>query len=221
MNEVRQELDRLGGAWARTRGRDVVAKAHITLIGLAVLAALGHRVLGPWPILSALDGHWLLAPAAALLLLFLGPLMARLLPTLFRPGPRQLARRLDDALDWHDAADTALDLSAEETAPPVEAFHATQTHARLGELDPLRLWPARREGVWPVRILAAVFLLLLLLPGVLGLAGERGAGHGTSAGLGTSPEEEPLEPVDADQWLAEHARLILAAPDAVERPLEL
>ncbi|MHC5010912.1 MAG: hypothetical protein ACYTG6_08185, partial [Planctomycetota bacterium] len=38
---------------------------------------------------------------------------------------------------------------------------------------------------------------------------------------GTSPEEEPLQPVDADQWLAEHARLTLAAPDAVERPLEL
>lgn len=220
MDDVRRELDRLRRGWGATRARLLAGRAHLVVLGAAFVAAFGSRVLGPWPVVGALEGRWIATLLAVAGLWALGPLLALLLPRLIRIPRVALARRLDDTLTWHDAADTSLGLAG-AGATPVESFLATQTAGRLREIDPRRLWPGSPSGRWPRRILLFLFAFVLLGLGVLGLFEEAGAGRGESAGLGTSPEERPAEPQDADVWQREHMRLFLRAPAARERPLEV
>lgn len=228
MDEVGRELDRLRRGWSAARAHDLAWGIHLSVLVLAVAAAWGSRLLGPWPLLGRLEGRMLAALGVAALLLVLGPLLRLLLGRILGVSRLHLAHRLDDDRAWGDAADTALGLPGGPTVFAVESFLRAQTAGRLRDLEPARLWVRRLAGRWKSRFLfSLVFLLLflflfaLLAPGVGGLFGEGGAGWGESAGVGTRPEEDVREPFDADLWLREHARLALRATDAKERPLGL
>jgi len=134
-----------------------------------------------------------------------------------RPAGRRLARHLDDALGLRDVTDASLS-RLDVVDPALAAVVGASAASGLASADPGRLWragPARAR--LPVA-LAAAALVLLLLPGVLGIGG-RGAGHGTAIGPGRRPADETrtpgplLTPDEADRWLAEHGRLDLEVPD--------
>jgi len=220
MDDVRRELDRLRRGWGGTRARDLAGRVHLVVLGAAFVAAFASRVLGPWPVIGALEGRWIATLLAVAGLWAVGPLLALLLPRLVRIPRLELARRLDDTLAWRDAADTSLGLAGGGTTS-VESFLAVQTAGRLRDLDARRLWPRSVSGRWPRRILLFLFAFVLLAPGVLGLFDEAGAGRGERAGLGTSPEERPREPEDADVWQRAHMRLFLSADAPREKPLAL
>lgn len=224
MDDVRGELDRLRRAWARSRARVLAGRFHLVALGAALVAAFASRVLGPWPVVGALEGRWLLTGAVVVGLALLGPALAFALAGLLHAPRVAFARRLDDSMSWHDAADTALGLAGGGRRP-LDAFLTTQTAGRLRGLEPDRLWPREGGGRLPPWVLPGLLLLLfasvLLLPGVTGLLDERGAGRGERAGLGTSPEERPAEPLDADVWQRDHMRLFLRADAPREQPLEL
>ena len=175
---------------------------------------LGYEELRREPGYQALDHRWIPALLLGLVLLSLGPVFRRLVAPALRPPALALARRLDDLLVWHDAADTALALEGgEQSLNRVEAFHGVQTTGRLREVEPERLWPRRSEGVWiwGTRGLAVLTMVLLLLPGVFGLGGP-GPGRSADAGLGASPLREPEVPREADWWLHHFARPLRAEP---------
>jgi len=221
MDDVRGELDRLRRGWGTARARTVAGRVHLVVLGAALVAAFGSRVLGPWPGVGALEGRWVATAIVIGALALLGPVLALLLARLLHPPRVAFARQLDDRMAWHDAADTALGLSAERSRR-LDTFLTTQTTGRLRGLDVDRLWPKRLSGRWPRRILLFLFAFVLLAPGVTGLFDERGAGRGERAGLGARPEEqEPDEPVGADRWQRDHMRLFLRAEAPKERPLEI
>jgi hypothetical protein len=220
---VRAELGSLERARAGARARTRAAPAHVVVLALAVALAFVHRALQPIPGFDALARAWPLAVLAGLALLFLAPLLVRALAWVGRPAPRRLARELDDRHHWQDETDTALDLP-----PAGEATVAVLLRART--LSRLRDVRVSRPGVlawrWPRRLLAFLFVFVLLAPGVDGLLGERGAGRrggGVVGSAGTDAPAPATGPGRADLWLRDFVETpvrVEPLPEAVKHEPE-
>lgn len=221
MREVDRQLDRLSRGWRATRGRALVQRGHVLLLTVLVLAALSWRLLGVPALLGRLEGRYVAVLLLTALLVLLGPALALLVPRLLHIPRQALARRLDDAMTWHDALDTALGVSDPEGpagATSVETFLVAQSAGRLRGLEPRRLWPHRMLSPWIPRILGVLFAALLLLPGMQGGLGPRGAGEGEEAGIGGTPEPEPLGATPVDVWLVTHVQEPLPAEPLLPAP---
>jgi hypothetical protein len=218
MGELDRQLDRLGHGWRATRGRALVQRGHLFLLSLLVLGALSWRLLGVPAFLGRLDGRYVTVFFLGIGLLLLGPLLALLVPRFLRVPPRALARSLDDAMTWHDALDTAMGVTEPEQATPVETFLVVQSAGRLRGLEPKRLWPHRMLSPWVSRVLVVLFVALLVLPGMRGDREQRGAGSGEEAGIGQTPEPEPLGATPVDVWLVTHVQEPLPAEPLLPEP---
>jgi hypothetical protein len=224
MGEVATALERVGGADARSRAGSWARRRHVQVLLAAVLLAALTRWVAPVPGVQALVGSLGGAFLAAALLLALGwALRAAAVPWLRVPAPR-LAALLDDRQGWKDTLGTALDVERRGAAGAVVGALKLQATSLLAAL-PLAAAPAARPPrrlPWGRIGLAAVFVALLLLPGVSGRGPFAGAGRGGEIGLGQV--ERPTDgPYDADRWLRDHARLLLrpADPSGVEDPTGL
>lgn len=175
---------------------------HLLVLVAACVLAFTSRALRPLPLLSSLEGHVVptLAVAAGLLLLA-WPLRLLALGA-GRRDLAALARRLDDQLDLKDQASTALDVDPPRTR--VDRALGSQAASLLAAAAPPGAngrGPDRMR--WPRRLLALLFAFLLLAPGVDGLFGERGIGHGDETGL-AAPDGDPTTGrgrFDTELWL--------------------
>lgn len=193
--------------------RRVLVGGLLALVGVVAVHRLGPGLA--W--VERLEGHPLRALAAVLAVGIVAALAGRLVAIDRRPVGRRLARHLDDRLALRDATDAALS-RLDVVDPALAAVVDASAAAGLASADPARLWKAGPARARLPMVLAALALVLLLLPGVLGFGG-RGAGRGTDVGPGyrpvaTTPDDgSALTPDEADRWLAEHGRLDLEVPD--------
>lgn len=203
MEAVRIELRKLARGYARAVGGVRAARLHLLVLVAAILLAFAHRAVIALPLFDHLAGRWIPALIAGVALYFLGPLLRSGAALFARPREDLLARRLDDRHGWQDATETALTLAPAEIERPVSQLLLAQTEGRLREVDARRLAKAPRPRRWPRRILAFLFVAVLLLPGIDGLF--RGGGGGTTGGdLGSrGPEDAVGAPhaMKADFWL--------------------
>jgi len=204
MEVVRHELRRLARGYARRVGRGRAARWHVALLVLAVAAAFVSRVILPLPGLAWLEGRIVPVVLSALALYGLGTLLALLMTRVLRPRVKVLARDLDERHGWRDETTTALSLPPEPRDASVSALLVAQTQGRLREIDASSLTKVRSTWVRPRRLLAVLFALVLLAPGVRGLFGEMGAGHegkGTFGADGGADSVPVPRPMRADFWL--------------------
>ena len=204
MEVVRHELRRLARGYARRVGRARAARWHVALLVLAVAAAFVSRAILPLPGLAWLEGRILPVVLSALALYGLGALLALLMTRVLRPRVRVLARDLDERHGWRDETTTALSLPPEPRDTSVSALLVAQTQGRLREIDASSLAKVRSTWVRPRRLLAVLFALVLLAPGVRGLFGEMGAGHAGKGTFGADGAQDGVavpRPLDADFWL--------------------
>ena len=98
-----------------------------------------------------------------------------------------------------------------------------QTQGRLRELSPTDLGSAAAAWPWPRRLLALLFVFVLLAPGVEGLLGRLGAGHRGDGLLGADGALEPIgkpQPMRADFWLQTFVQNPLPVEPLPPRPEE-
>ncbi|MDA1194914.1 MAG: hypothetical protein O2894_06985 [Planctomycetota bacterium] len=202
MEALRFELERLAADRARGAGGARASRLHFALLVGACLLAFAHRTLLRVPGFDGLQASWpLLLGVAAGIWLF-GPALRLALARLLRPSPRRIARDLDDRHGWRDETETATGLVAREPRGALDALLLAQAGGRLRELPttPHAGWRWRR-----VRLaLALLFVALLMLPGVDGLLGGRGAGARGGEDLGSSGAQGGFgapAPMAADLWM--------------------
>ena len=198
------QLRRLARGYGTLRGGRWAARWHLVVLLLAVGLAFLSRAVRPLPGISWLAGHPLAAVGAGLGLLLLGWLLTRLAAHALRPRDHVLARQLDERYAWHDETQTAVGLEAGAGERPLAGLLIAQTHGRLRELSASDLTGEATPWRWPRRLLAFLFVFVLLAPGVDGLLGRLGAGHGGDGLLGTDGVLEPIgapRPMRADFWL--------------------
>ncbi len=204
MEAVRVELRKLARGYAGALGAMRAARWHLLVLVAAILLAFVHRSIHALPGFDRLAGHWIPAILAGVALYFAAPLL-HLAATLFgRPRVDALARELDDRFRWGDATETALTLTPEERELAVPGFLIEQARGRVREVNPRKLARVRTPRRWPRRVLAFVFVALLLLPGVDGLFGRFGAGTQGDGSIGSEGPEDPVgaaRPMAADFWL--------------------
>jgi hypothetical protein len=205
MEAFRNELRRLARGRARATAGRRAGRVHAVLLLAAVGLAATRRLGAPVPGAERLAGHVLPTLVAAAALLALGPLLRGLLRLGARPRERELARDLDDRHGWRDGTDTAAGIARDAQAGDLGTLVLAQASGRLGEL-PATAAPPARTGRALRRALVLLFVALLLLPGVEGRPGRRGAGR-TGAGLvgeGASRAADAApRPMRADEWLSE------------------
>ncbi len=220
MSEVHKELGRLGRAYATSVGARRAARLHIALLAVAALAAFVSRAVVPLPGVRALEHDWIRAPLVGIALLLFGWVLRTLMTQTVRPRPRTTARRLDDANAWRDDTNTAAGLSDDAATATVPALLVAQTLGRLRELNAESLWPKHLPRKFVRYVLVFLFVFCLLAPGVDGLLGERGAGTGTTAGLGQTPDRAfgAADPFAADRFLMIFAEDPLAATPLPPEP---
>lgn len=203
MQGLVEELRRLGRHVARDRGGRRAARVHLWVLGAAILLAFFSRAVRPLPLLGWLEEHWIWACVASVGLYLLARPLHLLFTRVIRPDLRELASELDDDHGWRDDTTTAVELP--EAHSGVSQVLVAQTTGRLRHLDSDGVRTVGRFGRRLRMALCLLFLFVLLGPGVDGLLGERGAGRGTDAGLGQSPEDAgggPPPPLEADWFLA-------------------
>jgi len=204
MNAVRTELGRLARGLAGAVGGRRAARGHLLLLGAAVLLAFVHRSMHALPGFDHLAGHLLPALAAGAALYFARPLLRLMASVGARPREDALARDLDDRYAWHDETQTAHGLGGAELERPLGGFLAVQTAGRLHEVHAADLLHRAAPRRWPRRLLALLFVALLLLPGVGGWFGDVGAGALGDGVVGSEGPDEPVgapRPMAADFWL--------------------
>lgn len=203
MEALRFELRRLARGFAEAAARPRAARVHLLVLAAAVLLAFTHRAILALPVLRSIGTRWYWVLLAAAALYALGPLLARLLARALRAEPADLARALDDRNGWKDETSTAVSLPHDAGARPMTALLLAQATGRLREVKPAAATAAPRR--WMRLLLVAAFVFVLLAPGVDGLLGERGAGHGQEDGvIGTRDELAPVgppTPMRADFWM--------------------
>ncbi|MFM8387304.1 MAG: hypothetical protein ACKOCB_10890 [Planctomycetia bacterium] len=207
MSSVASELDRLARAQARARALPWGRGVQLGLVAVAVLLAGLHRLLVPLPLLEGLAGRPWAVLGVALALLLSRPWLVLLGRAVLRPPAHVLARRLDERPGGHDEVATALDAEQGRVRGALAGVLVQGVAARLAAEVPAHASTPRRAGLLaPLGL--AVFIALLLLPGVGGLRGE-GPAHRRSAGEDTGREAGPPRPLDADAWLRRHLRVVL------------
>ena len=206
MEAVRIELRRLARGYARARGGLRAARWHLALLVAAIALALVDRAALALPLFDHLAGRWIPALIATVVLYNLGPLLRGAAAFFGRPHEDEFARSLDDRFAWRDATETALTLAPSELDRPVPAFLAAQTAGRLRDVRPQVFAQVKRPGRrrWRGRLLALLFLAMLLLPGVDGLLGRGGGGTTGDGVVGSRGPDDPVgapRPMKADFWL--------------------
>jgi hypothetical protein len=212
MPALASELRRLHRAQGARHAQDRARRAHLLVLGAAVVLAFVSRAVHALPGLGRLEGRLVPSIIGGLLLLALGYLLPRLLRQAARlwskPGLAGIAAALDDAHGWRDETSTAAGLPETAAGGVVPQLLLAQTAGRLRTLTvdaPVRWSPV----AWPRVLLAALFVFLLIAPGVNGLLGLRGAGQGDGKGLGQSPNAASVgeqAPIAADLFLTLFAR---------------
>jgi hypothetical protein len=204
VDALRFELRRLARGCGNLRALRRATRVHRLVLVAAVALAFVHRAILPLPAFSAFAPSVARVVLVALGLVLVGPFLVRLLARAMRPAPGALARRLDDAYAWRDETSTAADVCAAGVGTPVGVLLVQQAAGRVGEIEPQALQGARRPRRWVTLLLVALFVCVLLLPGVDGLLGERGGGRGEQGLLGRSEDLEPVgppRPMKADFWM--------------------
>jgi len=204
MEAVHFELGRLARGLAGAVGGRRAARWHLALLVLAVLLGFVHRSIHALPLFDHLAGRWLPAFAAGAVLYGLGPVLRVLASVGARPSEDALARDLDDRFAWRDETQTAHGLADAAREEPLAGFLAAQTTGRLREIRPADLLRVRTPRRWPRRLLALLFVALLLLPGVGDWFGDVGAGTQGDGVVGSEGPDEPVgapRPMRADFWL--------------------
>ncbi len=226
MPALASELRRLDRSQGALRAQGRARRAHLLLLGGAVLLAFLSRAVHALPGLARLEGQLILSILTGLGLLGVGYLLPRLLRWMSRWGSGTawagFAEQLDDAHGWRDETSTAAGLPEADTGNAVPQVLVAQAAGRLRtlEIDAPRAWSPL---AWPRLLLACLFVFLLIAPGVNGLLGLRGAGQGDDGGLGQSRKGALVgeqAPIAADLFLTLFARDPLPVEPLEAEPTE-
>lgn len=214
-------LRRLGRARRTRRRYRRARRAHWILLALLVVLAFLWRAGLPLPGFGWLAAHPWLAAGAALLLYLLGPLIAWAALRLMSIDAEVMAREVDDRHGFRDETSTALDL--EDGAPGLGTLLVAQAQGRVRDLAAKAQGRRGRVSSWPARILAFLFLFVLLAPGVRGTWFGDAAGRGDEGLVGIRDIETAGSGLDAfsdDQWLSvfveDPAEVEMLPPDAAD-----